>query len=233
MLRTLLGTDLWIEQQSSHAFNLDTILLSHFTRIPVRSKTVLDIGTGAGPLILYLSKKTKAKIIGIEIQEERYLQALKNIKLNHLENRLSCIHQDVKHVNLKDVDVIVSNPPFFKVTESSNLNENEEDTIARHEVMLTLEELISWVSKTLKYGGYFSMIHRPDRFGEIISLLEKYQLIPKRVRFVHPYLGHPAKHVLIEAMKQGSIGMVVEKPLILYIEKHVLTKELTDIYGGI
>jgi tRNA1(Val) A37 N6-methylase TrmN6 len=233
MLRTLLGTDLWIEQQSRQAFNLDTILLSYFTKIPVKSNVVLDIGTGAGPLILYLSQKTKAKIIGIEIQEERYLQALKNIKLNHLEDRLSCIHQDVKHVHMKDVDVIVSNPPFFKVTETSNLSENEEDTIARHEVMLTLEELITWVSKTLKYGGYFSMIHRPDRFGEIILLLEKYQLIPKRVRFVHPYLDHPAKHVLIEAMKQGSPGLVVEKPLILYIEKHVLTKEMTDIYGGI
>jgi tRNA1(Val) A37 N6-methylase TrmN6 len=56
---------------------------------------------------------------------------------------------------MKDVDVIVSNPPFFKVNESSNLNDNEEDTIARHEVMLTLEELIKVVSRTLKFGGYF------------------------------------------------------------------------------
>lgn len=232
MLRTLLGTDLWIEQKSRQAFNLDTILLSHFTRIPAKSKTVLDIGTGAGPLMLYLSKKTKAKIIGIEIQEERYLQALHNIKLNKLEDRLSVLHKDVKKLTMKDVDVIVSNPPFFKVNESSNLNDNEEDTIARHEVMLTLEELIKVVSKTLKYGGYFSMIHRPDRFGEIMLLLEKYQLTPKRVQFVHPYVHAPANHVLIEAMKQGSLGLTVEKPLILYIEKHVLTKEMTDIYGG-
>ncbi len=232
MLRTLLGTDLWIEQNSRQAFNLDTILLAHFAKIPYRSKTVLDIGTGAGPLMLYLSKKTKAKIIGIEIQESRYLQAMKNIEMNHLENQLSCLHIDVKDLKMKDVDVIVTNPPFFKVSETSLLNETEEDQIARHEVSLTLEELISVASKTLKFGGYFQMIHRPDRFGEIVLLLEKYQLTPKRVQFVHPYINEPANHLLIEAMKKGSPGLTVESPLILYIEKHVLTKEMTDIYGG-
>lgn len=232
MLRTLLGTDLWIEQNSRQAFNLDTVLLAHFVKIPYRSKTVLDIGTGAGPLMLYLSKKTKANIIGIEIQEERYLQALKNIEMNHLEKQISCLHLDVKDLKMKDVDVIVSNPPFFKVSESSLVNETEEDRIARHEVALTLEELIQVISRTLKFGGYFNMIHRPDRFGEIVLLLEKYQLTPKRVQFVHPYLDHPANHILIEATKQGSPGLTVEKPLILYIEKHVLTKEMTDIYGG-
>ena len=232
MLRTLLGTDLWIEQNSRQAFNLDTILLSHFARIPARAKTVLDIGTGAGPLMLYLSKKTKAKIIGIEIQQDRYQQAVKNIALNHLEHQLSCLHMDVKELVMKDVDAIISNPPFFKVSEQSILNDNEDDTIARHEVMLTLEELIAVVSKTLKWGGYFTMIHRPDRFSEIMDLLNKYQLVPKRIRFVHPYLDKPANHVLIEAMKQGSPGLTVEPPLILYIEKHHLTQAMVDIYGG-
>ena len=232
MLRTLLGTDLLIDQNASQAFNLDTVLLQHFIKIPARSKTVIDIGTGAGPLMLYLSKKTKAQIMGIEIQEERYLKALENIKINHLENRLSCYHMDVKDLKMKDVDVIVSNPPFFKVNESSLLSESKEDQIARHEVTLNIEELIQIVSKTLKYGGYFHMIHRPERLGEILLLFEKYQLTPKRIKFVHPYLDHPANHVLIEAMKQGKPGLTVEKPIILYIEKHVLTKEMMDIYGG-
>lgn len=232
MLRTLLGTDLWIEQNSRQAFNLDTILLQHFTRIPAKAKRVLDIGTGAGPLMLYLSKKTKANIIGIEIQEERYHQALNNIALNHLESQCSCLNMDVKELDMKDVDAIVSNPPFFKVNEQSNLNDNDDDTIARHEVMLTLEDLIAVVSKTLKFGGYFTMIHRPDRFSEIMELFSKHQLVPKRIRFVHPYVDRPANHVLIEAMKQGSPGLTVEPPLILYIEKHHLTQAMVDIYGG-
>jgi tRNA1(Val) A37 N6-methylase TrmN6 len=232
MLRTLLGTDLWIEQNSRQAFNLDTVLLHHFARIPAKAKVVLDIGTGAGPLMLYLSKKTKAKIIGIEIQEERYQQALKNIQLNHLEHQLSCIHMDVKGLEMKDVDAVISNPPFFKVSEQSLLNDNEDDTIARHEVKLTLEELVSIASKVLKFGGYFTMIHRPDRFSEIMDLFTQYQLVPKRIRFVHPYVDRPANHLLIEVMKNGSPGLTVEPPLILYVEKHHLTQAMVDIYGG-
>lgn len=232
MLRTLLGTDLWIEQNSRQAFNLDTILLQHFTHIPVKAKTILDVGTGVGPLMLYLSKKTKAKIIGIEIQESRYLQALKNIQLNHLEHQLSCLHQDIKTCTLKDIDMIVTNPPFFKTSETSNKSEDEEDLIARHEVTLTLEELIQSSSRILKFGGYLTMIHRPDRFAEMVDLLNRYDFSVKRIRMVHPYLNHPANHLLIEAMKNGNPGMKVEPPLILYVDKHILTKDMVDIYGG-
>lgn len=232
MLRTLLGTDLWIEQQSRQAFNLDTILLAHFVKIPAKSKMIMDFGTGAGAVMLYLSQKTKAKIIGVEIQEERYHAALHNIKLNELENQLSCIHQDVKTIEHQGIDCVVSNPPFFKVTETSNLNENEDDTIARHEVMLNLNELIQSASRVLKFGGHFFMIHRPDRFAEIVEVMHAHQLEIKRVRFVHPYLDQKANHVLIEAIKNGQPGMTLEPPLILYCGKHILTKEMVDIYGG-
>ncbi|TNF09150.1 MAG: methyltransferase domain-containing protein [Bacillota bacterium] len=233
MLRTLLGTNLWIEQNSRQAFNLDTILLANFATVPAKSKTVVDIGTGVGALMLYLSQKTKARIIGIEIQESRYEQAIKNITLNHLTSRLSCICQDIKDVDLKDVDYIVSNPPFFKVTEKANMNESEEEQIARHEIKLNLDDLAKHASRILKFGGRFSMIHRPDRFAEITKVFQDYQLEIKRVRFVHPYLFEKPNHVLIEAMKNGSPGMTVEPPLILYIDKHILTKEMIEIYGGI
>ncbi len=232
MKRSLLGTDLQIEQEGRQAFNLDTILLQSFVKIPQKSKTVLDLGTGVGPLMLYLSKKTKAKIIGVEIQEKRYVQALKNIELNDLQSRLSVLHMDIKDLKMKDVDVIVSNPPFFKVSETSNVNLDEEDTIARHEVMLNLSDLMKVVSKTLKFGGYFYMIHRPDRLEEIMTLCQNENMSVKRIRFVHPYLHHEANHVLIEVMKWGNPGLKVEKPLILYVEKHVLTKEMVDIYQG-
>lgn len=233
MLRTLLGTQLWIEQNSRQAFNLDTILLANFSSVPAKSKTVVDIGTGVGALMLYLSQKTRAKIIGIEIQESRYLQALKNIELNHLSNRLSCFHQDIKDVDLKDVCYIVSNPPFFKLSEKGHVNESEEDLIARHEVSLNLEDLAKHASRILKFGGRFSLIHRPDRFAEITEVFKRYQLEIKRVRFVHPYIDAKPNHVLIEAMKNGNPGMTVEPPLILYVEKHILTKEMIHIYGGI
>ena len=233
MLRTLLGSTLLIEQNAREAFNLDTILLAHFAKIPAKTKQALDIGTGAGALMLYMSEKTKAKIIGIEIQESRYLQALHNIQINHLSHQLTCIHQDIKAFQHKKVDYIICNPPFFKVDETSKLNQHKEDTIARHEVSLNLNDLACHVSRLLKFGGKFTMIHRPERFVEIIDVFKTYHLTIKRIRFVHPYLHKKPNHILIEAVQNGNPGVLVEPPLIIYSNLHVFTEEMIKIYGGL
>jgi tRNA1(Val) A37 N6-methylase TrmN6 len=232
MARTLLGTNLQIEQVSSHAFNLDTILLADFIKVPYRAKKIADFGTGAGALLLYLSQKTNAKIIGVEIQESRYLQALYNIHLNKLEDRLSVVHQDIIDFDERDLDCIVSNPPFFKVTESSLTNQSLDEKIARHEIMIDLERLIQKVSKSLRYGGHFFLIHRPDRLIEMIEIMKNHQMEIKRIRFVHSFLHEHAQHVLVHATKNGQSGLKVEAPLIIYEEKHIHSKEMKEIYGG-
>lgn len=210
-----------IEQTRKNAFNLDTILLADFMRIPYRSKTVVDVGTGTGVLMLYLADKTNAQIIGVEIQKEHADLAQKNIAINGLDKRLSVICDDIKNVDLHMVDCVVCNPPFFKVSEHTKKHEDPAVAIARHEIKLTLEDLVKSVSRMLKQGGYFYIIHRPNRLSEIITLFEKYDLIIKRMRFVHPYINKEANHVLIAAMKFGNHGMVLEKPLILYKDKQV------------
>ncbi len=233
MIRTLIGTDRLIDQERGQAFNLDTVLLAHFARVPYRTKLILDIGTGTGALMLYLSQKTKAKMIGIEIQKDRYERAKHNIVMNHLQDQLTCVHGDVKAHVCSGVDYIICNPPFFKVNHDSKLFALEEDQIARHETQLTLEQLIEKTASFLKQGGYFTMIHRPERFEEILRLCERHHLSMKRVRFVHPYAHKKANHVLIEAMKHGRLGLTIEPPLILYQDKHQLSEELIDIYGGV
>jgi tRNA1Val (adenine37-N6)-methyltransferase len=233
--RTLLGTDLWILQEKDQAFNLDTILLQDFIRIPKKTQHILDFGTGTGPLMLYLSQKTRAKITGFEIQENRYQQAQKNIELNQLESQVSCILKDINELtqaDFKDVDLIVSNPPFFKINEHQKRNLSTEKTIARHEIALSLEQLISKVSTCLKYGGSFQMIHRPDRLTEIIQVMGKYQLEIKRLKMVHPYINQKANHVLIEAQKNAQPGMIIEAPLILYDDKELMSEALKNIYKG-
>lgn len=211
---------------------MDTVLLAHFVKINYNIKSVLDIGTGNGSLALYLSEKTKSKIIGIEIQESRYLQALTNVKLNQLESQIDIILNDYLKTDFKDIDVIVCNPPFFKVDKSSNLNQDESITIARHEISLDLESLIVKVSEQLKFGGKFFMIHRPDRLIEIIRLCDRHHLTIKRLQLVHSYIDKNANHVLIECSKYGKDQMIFEPPLVLYQKKHQLTEQAAKILGG-
>lgn len=232
MKRQLINSKLWIKQTKGHSFNLDTVLLAHFIKLNYNIKSLLDVGTGNGGLALYMSEKTKAKITGIEIQESRYLQALENVELNDLQSQIQIIHDDYLKMTFKDIDVIICNPPFFKVDKDSNLNKDDSITIARHEISLDLESLLSKVSEHLKFAGKFFMIHRPDRLFEIIRLCDQNHLTIKRMQLVYPYIDKQANHVLIECSKYGKDQMIVEPALILYEQKHQFTKQAIEIMGG-
>lgn len=233
IIRDLIGTNKIVKQNKGQSFNLDTILLANFIKITKNTKKIIDVGTGNGSLMLYLSEKTTAKIIGIEIQEQRYQMALENIKLNQLEHQLSCYLEDYNEFNKeKHVDMIVTNPPFFKTNEMTKTNLDIDSQIARHEIKLNLEQLILKSSKLLKHGGSFYMIHRPDRLTEIMLLLNQYELEPKEICLVYPYLHKNPNHVLIKAVKKGNKGLKILPPFILYKEKHIYSEQLIKLYGG-
>lgn len=233
VVRDLLGTKLNIESEIGKAFNLDTIVVSDFARIPKGSKLVCDFGCGNASIMMYLSQKTTSQILGVEIQEKRFNQAIKNIHLNGLEERLSVINTDLKTLNLeKKADVIVSNPPFFKVNQLTKRSEDLDMEIAKHELHLTLEDLIASVRRNIKHGGLFFMVHKADRLDEIIILLNKYDLRLKRIRFVHPTLTSKPNQVLIEAKFKGEGYLIVEPPLIQFKDKDNYSDEMNDIYNG-
>lgn len=232
MKRKLIHSNLWINQEKGHSFNLDTVLLQHFVNLPYRIKHVIDVGAGNGAIALYLSEKTNAKITAIEIQENRYLQARNNVILNHLETRIDVIHEDYLKTEFKDVDAIVCNPPFFKVHGIEKISHDKSIAHARHELSLNLEDLIKKVSQQLKYGGKFFMIHRPDRLFEIFNTFKAYDLVVKRIQFVHPYIDKKPNHVLFECIKKGGLQSSIEPPIIIYKEKHQFTEQAKKIFGG-
>ena len=231
--RDLLGTNLYIKSHIGKAFNMDTIVLSDFVRIPKNTQTILDFGTGNGAVMLYLSQRFNGNMTGIELQENRFLLAIENIKLNQLENRLSVVKGDLKsYRHPKHADIIVSNPPFFKVNEKTRQSMDLDMQIAKHEIHLNLETLIESASKNIKHGGLFFMVHKADRLEEIIFFLNQYDFKLKRIRFVHPSINHQPNQVLIEAKLKGGDHLVVEPPLIQYQAKGVYSDEMKAIYDG-
>ena len=228
----LINTPYDIFQLKDHGYNLDSILLADFIKVTKDIKEIHDFGTGQGILLLYLSLKTKIPLFGYEILEPLYHIAVKNVIHNQLESRVTMIHKDIRSLSLQALDCIISNPPYFKMTEDIQVAKNESRSLARHEINITLEELMKTVSQSLKYQGTFYLIHRADRFEEIISTAEKVLLKPKIIQFVHPYIDAHANQVLIKFSKQGASGLHIYPPLILYDEKKVMTKKLQSIYEG-
>ena len=222
-----------IQRKDMFNFSLDTVLLANFCSINKNVDKIIDFGTNNAAIPLLLSTRTKTNIVGVEIQEEAVTLARKNVALNHLEDQVTIVHQDIKEYvkENKRVKLVVCNPPFFKLGEKSHLNDNEYLQIARHEIAITLEEIIASASFILDHGGKFAMVYRPDRLIETINLLQKYDLEPKRLRFVYPKQGREANTFLIEAIKKGKIGLRIEPPLYSHNEDGSYSDEVMKYFG--
>lgn len=223
-----------IQRKDMFNFSLDSVLLAHFVFVSKKSKTILDFGTNNGAIPLILSTRTKAQIIGIEIQKEAVQLAHKNIALNKLDEQIKIIQADIQDYvkEHSKVDVVVCNPPFFKVDEQSNLNESEFLTIARHEVKIDLEGIIKSAATILENNGRFALIHRPDRLIEIIGLFKQYKIEPKRLRLVYPKAHMDAHMVLIEGRYQGNSGLKIEAPLIAHNLDGSYSREVKQMFLG-
>src|SRR5690554_2013729 len=231
--RDLLGTKLMIMADVGKAFNMDTILLSDFVRIPKQTKLIMDYGTGNAAVMLYLSQRFDGELVGLELQEQRYTLALKNIELNNLQNKITVKHVDVKNYQHDNrADIIVSNPPYFKVNLKTKQSIDEDMQIAKHEIHLNLDTLIQAVRKNIKHGGLFFMVHKADRLEDIVLTLNQYDFKLKRIRFVHPSIDHEPNQVLIEARFKGKRHLIVEPPLFQYKSKGVLSDQMQAIYDG-
>ena len=222
-----------IQRKDMFNFSLDTVLLANFCSINKNVEKIIDFGTNNAAIPLLLSTRTKTNIVGVEIQEEAVVLARKNVALNNLENQITIVNQDIKEYvkNNRRVKLVVCNPPFFKLGEKSHLNDNEYLQIARHEIAITLEEIIASASFILDHGGKFAMVYRPDRLIETINLLQKYDLEPKRLRFVYPKQGREANTFLIEAIKKGKIGLRIEAPLYSHNEDGSYSDEVMKYFG--
>ena len=215
-------------------FSLESVLLPNFVTINLSSKKILDLCSGNAPIPLILSTRTKSKIIGVEYQKDIYDLAVKTIKVNHLENQIIMINEDVKRLNEyyegDTFDLITVNPPYFKNQELSTKNVDIHKTIARHEINITLDDILKTSSYLLKNGARFAMVHRTERFIEIINKLEKFNLIPKRIQFIYPKEGKESNLFMIECLKNGQSEIKIEKPLFVHNNDGTYRDEIKKIF---
>lgn len=237
----LLGYKKYVIYQDTElfSFSTDSMLLASFATINRKTKKIVDFCSGNFPIPMYLTLRTDAKILGVEIQEASCDLGRRSILENKLAEQIEVMCDNViglhNKLGVDCCDLVLCNPPFFQLNERSNLNEREEVTIARHEVLITLEDIIKEASIILRQGGYFAMVHRPQRLAEIFILLKKYQLEPSRLQFVYPKMGKEANHILIEARKgvNKMPNMKILPPLFIYGDNNQWTNDILKIYNYI
>ena len=215
--------------------SLDSLLLAKFVTINMRDKNIIDFATGNAPISMLLTYRTKAHICGVEIQEEVYNLANLSIKKNKMTQQISLINEDVNNITdyfkPDTFDVVTCNPPYFKTNNTLFENNNIIKASARHEKLLTLEDILRVSKYLLKNNGRLAMVHRTERLMEILFLMKKYNIEPKKIRFVYPNNAKNSDLVLIEGTLNGKSGLKIMNPLFVYVKKDVYSKEVKDMFG--
>lgn len=223
-----------LQKKDNFKFGIDAVILADFTKAKKRD-TVIDLcsGTGAIPFLIWGRYETK-KIIGIEIQEDMVEMANRSSKINNLSKTISFINRDLKDIDflkqLDKVDVVTVNPPY-KINLAGIKNPSDKLAISRHEIMCNLEDVIVAGKSVLKDNGRIFMVHRPERLADIITLMRKYNIEPKRIRMVHPNTKKPPNIVLIEGQNFGGKFLKWEAPLYVYKDALEYSDEINEIYN--
>jgi len=186
------------------------------------------------PLILS-HRYPATRITGIELQAELATLARKNMVDNRVSGTVSILTQDIRTLEPSDlggcVDLVISNPPYKKKN-SGRINPDPQKAIARHEIELTLAELLTTAARILVPSGRFIIIFPAERLGELMQGMVGNDLGPATACFIHTKQDRSAKLVILTGTKNQRPVFTVNPPLFLPDSKEILTKNINFVFNA-
>lgn len=176
-----------IQNKNLYRFSSDAVLLSKFATFK-RGDVVADFCAGSGivGLHFYALNKDLSRVDGYEIQPELADTFKRTIEYNGLEDKVFCYNMPIQEIG-KELNgkytLILCNPPYKKKN-SGETNPQSHIAICRHEILITLEEIIDISAKKLAHGGRFCLCQRVERLTDTITLMREKKLEPSRLQFV-------------------------------------------------
>ncbi|ACN14757.1 SAM-dependent methyltransferase [Desulforapulum autotrophicum HRM2] len=209
------------QPKTGYRFSIDPILLADHAD-PLPGDRIADLGTGCGIIPLLLSRKhPETHITGIEIQGALVDIANKNIQKNHLTDQVTILLSDIRSLVPADlggpVDLVVTNPPYIKQG-CGRINPHPQKAIARHEVEITLDELLDSATKILTFRGRFMIIFPMERLNEVMERTRHHGMGPFSLRFIHTHVNKPAKLFILTAMHNRTPLLTILPPLFLPLD---------------
>ncbi len=225
-----------IEQpRRGYRFALDAFVLADF--VPATAAgPFIDLGTGCGIVALCLARRwPMARIVGIELQTSLAAAANCNVRQNNLTGQIDIIQADIRHAQRSFPTgffrTVVCNPPYRAVGHG-RLNPNPEKAMARHELALTLPQLLQAARHLLCRHGLLVMVYHPSRLAELCARLETLRLRPRHMRLVHATPTEPASMMLITAVRDGRNALTVLPPLMVCDISGTYSPEMQAIFHG-
>lgn len=229
-----IGNNCEIYVSKNHTFGTDAVLLADFAN-PKKSDKAADLGTGCGIIpFLWMRDNKLSSAVGLEISKEAVALANRSLEHNDSIKNLAFVQGDIKspfeHLAKGAYTLVTCNPPY-KASGAGIVSSGTAALNARHETLCSLEDVISAAAGLLKFGGRFVMCQRPERLGEIFSLMAQYKIEPKRLRLVCKSEGCEPWLVLVEGRLGGGKGIRILPNLNMY-KNGELTEDILKIEGA-
>ena len=218
-----------IQNKNLYTFTSDSVILANFLKIR-QNQICVEIGSGSGVISLLACAKNPnlKKIYAFEVQEEISKLCQRNIELNSLEDKITLFNDKIqnydKYLKKNSIDVVFTNPPYFRYIQSSSERDFGYENLSRYDKLLSIKDLVNSIKDLLKDKGKFYIIYDSERSTELIYELTLARLEPKTLFFTENGKGS-VKLVVIEGVKIGKHGVKVLPNLITndingdYIEK--------------
>ena len=236
--------DIKVIQQVGLGYGVDSVLLAAFAAGETGAKAirkgsrVADLGSGSGIVGFVICHKVDGtRVIGIEKRETAVDRAERAAEMNAMQDRISFIKADVSELpdmdqqlqQLKELDAVVSNPPYFK-QDAAIPSQSDDKFIARHETTANIEDFAKAMSIMLKDGGDCYLVHRPDRLVDIFEALRNNGIEPKTIQMVVPKAGEAANIVLIHGTKGGGAELKLLPEIAVHNEDGSYTEVIEGLY---
>ena len=221
------------QERVGYRFSIDAVILAHGVR-PKPDERIVDLGTGCGIVPLILAYRYPSiRIFGVEIQKQLADIADINVRENGMEHGIRILHQDMQTIQPAmfqgPVDIVLSNPPYRK-SASGRINPNRQRAVARHEIRVTLFEVVKAASDILKTAGLFVIVYSSERLPELVRHMRSCGLEAKHVRFIHSRRDSESRFMIMEGVKQGRPGLKVGPPIIIYNADGTYTEEVEAMF---
>jgi tRNA1Val (adenine37-N6)-methyltransferase len=214
---------------------MDAVIIAHVADIQSDDR-ILDIGTGCGVIALILAyRHPQSRIYGVEILKNQADIAAANVRDNHLENRVTILHQDIKSLSVHQtsgtVNTVICNPPHIEKS-CGRINPAGHLAVSRHEIEITLDEVVKAAKRMLSPLGRLIMIYPAKRLADLAERMRSCGIEPKKLTILYTKADADAKRVIIEGIKGGRPGILITKPLIIHNPDGTYTETARRIFSA-
>lgn len=216
-----------------YRFSIDAVLLAGLAAVHPGDR-VIDLGTGCGVVSMLLAYRyPDIKLYGVELQQALANIAKDNVSANHMQNRITILPADMKTLTAKTVggpvDMVISNPPYRKPG-SGRINPDSQKALARHEIHVTLNDVVGTARRLLKTAGRFVVVYPAERLSDILTHMCSAGIEPKWLCMIHSGRKTPAKLMVIEGVRGGRPGIQIAPPLIIHREDGTYTPAVEKMF---